>query len=106
MSRLSAPADLRERVPIQAANAFVQPFADGCFRIQAKDFAGGVIQISDSPAGIGDDDSFLDGVENGLEKTFLLREAKEIILHLLRTDPPEPADQFFEKTGFHAAASS
>ena len=33
---------------------------------------------------------------------FLLRQAQQIILDLLRPDPAETSDQFFEKAGFHA----
>jgi len=54
--------------------------------------AGGVVKISDSPFRIGNDDSFLDGIENRFEKTFLLREAQKIILHFLRPDLAEAAD--------------
>ena len=54
----------RKRVPIQTADAIGQPLADGCFRIQTENFARGIVHIRDAPAGIGDDDSFLNGIEN------------------------------------------
>ena len=100
MSRLRAPA-ISKASPNPGRGPFIQPLADGCFRIQTEKFAGGIVHISDAPIGIGDDDSFLDGVEDRLEKTFLLREAEEIVLDLLRVDAPQASDQFFEKTGFH-----
>jgi hypothetical protein len=50
---------------------------------------------------IGHDDPFLNGVEDRLEKTFLLGQTQKIILHLLRPNLAEPANQFFEKAGFH-----
>ena len=36
---------------------------------------------------IGHDDPFLDGVENRLNQSLLLREPQKIILHLFRPDP-------------------
>jgi hypothetical protein len=53
--------------------------------------------------GIRDDDSFLDRIENCLEKTFFLREPQKIILHFLWPDFAEAADQFVNKTGFHCS---
>ena len=96
---------MRERFPIQTPDLFLEPLADRVFAIKTEDFAGGVVQVSHAALGIGDDDSFLDGIENGLEKSFFLRETKEIILHLLRPDPAETADQFFQETWFHRRVS-
>ena len=101
MSRLSAEFDCESAFQSRPRTCSSSRFADRVVAIETKDFAGGVVQIGDSAAGIGDDDSFLDGIENRLEKTLLLREAKEIILHLLRPDPAETADQFFEEAWFH-----
>ena len=92
---------MRERFPIKAAHAFVEPFADCILAFQSKQFAGRIVQISDAPVRIGHDDPFLDGVEDGLEETFLLREPQEIILHLLRPDAAESLDQFLKEPGFH-----
>ena len=97
------PAALSERAPVQASNAFAQLFADGIGPIQAEQFTGGIVQVSDSTARIGDDDSFLDGVKNGFEKAFLLGQAQEIILDIFRADPAEPTDKLFDKARFHAA---
>ena len=92
---------LRKRFPIEPPHLFVERFADRVFAVEPEDFAGGVIQIGDAAFRIGHDDPFLDGVENRLEKTFFLREAEQIILHLLRPDAAEAADEFFQETGFH-----
>ena len=87
----------RERVPIQAANTLVQASSERIFRFQPEQLAGRVVQISDSTIRIGDDDSFLDGIENRLEKTFLLRQAQKIILHVLRPDFAEATDELLDK---------
>ena len=94
--RIARALSNRARARVHRARLPIDVFA-----VESEDFAGGVIQVGDAAVGIGDDDSFLDGIEDRLEKTFLLREAKQIILHLLRADAAEAADQFFEKAGFH-----
>src|SRR5437660_10754796 len=92
---------LGKSVPIQAAHSFVQPFADRILAFQSKQFAGCLIYVGDAPVRIGDDDTFLDGVENDFEKSFFLCETDQVILHLLGTDPPEALDQLFKKMRFH-----
>ena len=94
-----------QRVPIETTHSFVELFADRIFARESKKLAGRVVQISNSAGGIGDNDSLLDGVENGLEKSFLLSQAQQIILHLFRPDLTEPPDQFFEKAGLHFTIS-
>src|SRR3984893_200982 len=42
------PATLRERPPIQSADALIEPFSDGIAAIQTKHLAGGFVQISDA----------------------------------------------------------
>src|SRR5205823_7794754 len=66
-------------------------------------FASCIVQIRNPAFRVGDNDAFLDGIENCLEETFLLRQAQKIILHLLRPDAPESLDEFLQKTGFHGA---
>src|ERR1700736_119081 len=82
----------RESVPIQPANALVQAFSERILCLQSEQLTGGIVEISDSALRIGDDDSFLDRVDDGFEKTFLLRQAQKIILHFLRPDLTETAD--------------
>src|SRR3982074_1743289 len=82
----------RKSVPIQPANALVQTFAERILRFQSEQLAGGIVEVSDSALRIGDDDSFLDRVEKGFEKTFLLRQTQKIILHFLRPDLAETAN--------------
>src|SRR6478736_730894 len=81
-----------ECFPIEPAHLFLERFAHRVLSIQSEKFAGPVIQIGDAAVRIGDDDSFLNGVEDRLEKTFLLREAEEIVLHLLWPNPAEAAN--------------
>src|SRR5438552_6785775 len=95
------PAALRQRFPIETAHALVEAFADRIAGINSKQIAGRIVEISDPAFRIGNDDSFLNGVEDGLEKTFLLRQSQEIILHLFRPNPAESLDYFFKKTRFH-----
>ena len=38
---------LGKRSPIEAANTFVEPFSDGVCSLQAKQFAGRIVQICD-----------------------------------------------------------
>ena len=94
----------RESVPIQPANPLVQTFAERIFRFQSEQLASRVVQVSDSTLRIGNDDPFLDRIENCFEKTFLLRQTQKIILHFLRPDFAEATDQFFNKPGFHRSA--
>ena len=100
MSRLSAPLRFVRALPIESAHAFVQPFADRCFRLQTENFAGRIVHISDSAARIGDDDAFLDGVEDGLDKALFLRKAKEIVLDLLRPDAAKAPISLSRKPDF------
>ena len=94
---------LGKSVPIQAAHSFVQPFADRVLAFESKQFAGGLVHVGDAPVRIGDDDAFLNGVENGFEKSFFLRQPDQVILHFLGPDTAEASDQFFQKTRFHFA---
>src|SRR5207244_7272981 len=95
------PATLRQRFPIETLDTFVERFADGIRRLQSKQSASCVVQIRDPAVRIGNDDAFLDSIENRFQKTLLLGQAQKIILHLFRADAPEPLDKFFKKTGFH-----
>ena len=80
---------MRERFPIKPAHSFIEALADGIIILQPKELAGRFVEIGDAALRIGDDDVFLDGVKNGFEKTFLLRQAQKIVLHVLRSDAPE-----------------
>ena len=93
-----------ERVPIKSAHALSEALADRVFRFETKQFAGGVIHIRDAAFRIGDDDSFLNRVEDGLDQPLLLREPEEVILDLLRPHAPKTLDQFIEKARFHSPA--
>ncbi len=55
------------------------------------------------PCGIGDDDAFVDGVEDGLEEALLAGEPQQVILDFLRPDAPDALDEFFEEAGGHGA---
>ena len=68
-------AALGQRSPIKPANAFVEPFSDDVYRLQSKPFAGRIVQISDPPIWIGHNDAFMDRIEDGFQKTFLLGQA-------------------------------
>ena len=100
MSRVIGPAT--ETPLSNRARARVHP---GVCRwnpvFETEKFAGSFVQVGDPAFRIGDDDSFLDRVENGLEKTFFLGEAQKIILHFTRIDLPEATDQFFNESRFH-----
>ena len=66
--------------------------------------AGRIVHVGDPAVRIGHDDSFLDRVEDRLDEPLLLRELEQIILDVLRPDPPESFDEFVEKTGLHEIA--
>src|SRR5438067_1294913 len=91
-ARATSCAFARKRVPIQTAHPLIQTFADRIVRIQTEQLAGRIIEISDSAFRIGNDDSLLDRIENGFEKTFLLCETQKIILHFLGTNLAEAPD--------------
>ncbi len=105
IKNLHVPAEggvrLREGLPIEPADLFLERFADRLVAVEAEDVAGRVVEIGNAPLGVGHDDPFLDGIENRLEETFLLGEAEQIILHLLRSDAAEALNQFFEESRFH-----
>src|SRR4051812_42522038 len=95
---------LGEQFPIKTADSFIQPFTDRISSLQSEKLAGSVIQVSDPPLRVGDDDPFLDRVENGLDEPLFLGKLKEIILDVLGADSPEAFDQLVEKTGLHGIA--
>ena len=101
MSRLSAASDCESACQSSPRTRSSSGLPIELLAIEPEEFAGGIVQISDPAVGVGDDDPFLDGIKNRLQETFFLGEAKEIILHVLRPDPAEAFDQFFEETGFH-----
>ena len=71
-------------------------------RVEAEEVAGGVVEEGDAALGVGDDDAFVDGVEDGLEKAFLAGEPQEVVLDFLRADAADALDEFFEEAGGHA----
>ena len=85
-------APLRKRHPIETSDALVEASADGIADFESKQFAGRIVEVGDASFRICHDDSFLDGVENRFEKTFLLGQAQKIILHLFRPDASESLD--------------
>src|SRR6266536_2074506 len=87
--RLSA---LSERFPIETTDAVIEPFPDGVARAEPKQLAGRIIKVSNAASRIGHNDAFLNGVENGLEEAFLLRQTQKIILHLFRPNASESLD--------------
>ena len=101
MSRLIGPLELESASQSRSAHAFIEPFADRAFGIETEKFARGIVHVSDPAVSVGDDDSFLDGIETGLDQPFFLRETQQIILHLLRPDAAKTLDEFLEKTGLH-----
>ena len=54
------------------------------------------------PMGTSDDDSFLQHVEDILQKTFLLNDFQNIAAHFFRVDFIKSLDQFVDEAGFHA----
>ena len=56
------------------------------------------------PCEIGDDDAFMNRVEDRLEKALLIREPQQIALHILRPHAPDAFDEFVEKAGVHEEA--
>src|SRR5436305_15341802 len=69
-----------QRMPIQTTHPLIELFADRVFGVQPEKFTGAIIHISDFAAGIGDNNPFLDRVEDRLEKSFFLRQSQQIIL--------------------------
>ena len=64
-------------------------FAGRLLAVGPEEVAGRGGQGGGAPVGVGHDDSFLDGIENRFENSFLLREAKQVILHLFGADAAE-----------------
>src|SRR5438067_1319050 len=99
------PTASSQRMPIQTTYPLVELLADRILGVQSEKLTGAVVHVSDFAAGIGDNDSFLDRIEDGFEKSFFLRQSQQIILNIFRLNLAEPTDQFFEKAGFHIAVS-
>ena len=97
---------MRERIPVETAHAFVEPFPNRLVRLEAEELAGRVIHVSDPAIRVRDDDPFLDRVEDGLDEPFFLGELEQVILNVLRPDPAEAFDQLIEKTGLHRVQSN
>src|SRR5689334_9661577 len=58
-------AALSQGFPIESSNTFIQAFADGLAGLKSEQSASRFIQVSNSAFRIGDDNSFLNGVEHG-----------------------------------------
>ena len=86
-----------------AAYPFIEAFADRFLRLEAKQLARRLVEVSDAARRISHDDAFLDGVEDGLDQALFVRELEKVILHLLRAHASETLDQLSENTGFHGA---
>ena len=100
MSRLTATSDFGKAIPNRVREPAHRDVCRVSPPLQAEKFAGGVVQISDSAFRVGHDDSFLDRIENRLEKTFLLGQLQKIILNVLRPDLPRRPISFSTKPAF------
>ncbi len=86
----------RSRSPSGCAHALLA--------LQSEELARGAVEVIDAPVEVGDDDAFVDRVEDRLEKTLLVREPQQVALHFLRAHPPDAFDEFVEKAGVHAGS--
>src|SRR5438874_5086780 len=86
------PAASGQRMPIQTTHPLVELLADRVLGVQSEKFTGALVHVSDFAAGIGHNDPFLDGVEDGFEESFFLRQSQQIILNIFRPDFAKAAD--------------
>ena len=84
----------RSRSPSELAHALLA--------LQPEDLARRAVQVIHPPVQIGDDHALVDGVEDRLEETLLIRQPQQIALHLLRAHAADAFDEFVEKAGVHA----
>ena len=77
---------------INAATLQIELLADRVLGVQSEKFTGALVHVSDFAAGIGHNDPFLDGVEDGFEESFFLRQSQQIILNIFRPDFAKAAD--------------
>ena len=60
--------------------------------------AGSSIEELNFALHIGNNDSLLEGIKDPLKKTLLLSQSDKVVLYFLRLNPPNPLDQFVQKT--------
>ena len=94
-------AALGEFFPAQSADVFGQRTAEGGGGVESKEESGGIVHVNDRAGGVGDDDAFADGVEDGLEETFVAGQFDEEGFDVFRLDAAEAGEEFVEEGAFH-----
>ncbi len=84
-------------IPVQVAQVLGDRFATAGLGIEPEQPPGGGVGITDPSVGVDDQDTFLQGVEQGFEKPFLPREFQHHALQALRVDAVEAIDDLVEK---------
>ena len=94
-------AALGEFFPAESADVFGQGASKRGGGIEAEEEPGGIIHVDDRAGGVGDDDAFADGVENGLEEAFVAGQFDEEGFDVFRLNPAEAGEKFVEEGAFH-----
>ena len=98
-------AALGQFFPAQAADVFGERSSEGGGGIESEEHAGGIVHVDDRSGGVGDDDTFADGVEDGLEEALVTGQFDKEGFDFLRLDAAEAGEDFVEEGAFHCDGS-
>ena len=94
-------AALGQFFPAQSADVFGERTADGGRGVEAEEEPGGIVHVDDRAGGVSDDDTFADGVKNGLEEAFVAGQLDKESFDVFRLDAAEAGEEFVEEGAFH-----
>ena len=81
--------------PVEAADLGRNELAGRAFWIEPEKLAGGVVEESDDPLRVQDDDPLVQGLEDFLEKSLLANQAGDDLLDIAGNHTIQPCHQFF-----------
>ena len=90
-----------ERFPVETPDTLSQQPPLAIFSFQPEKPAGRIVHVADQAFHVGNNYAFLDGIEDGLQKTSLVSKPEKVILYVLRSDPANSFDEFVKETSSH-----
>ena len=90
-------------LPVDTSHHLGQGLPEACIGFNTEKTTRSPVEVKNAALGVGDNDTFKNRVENGLEKSLLAGDFNEVILHLARLNERKAVDEFVEESAFHGS---
>lgn len=94
-----------EVVPIESMDELGDVLAGGGGGLESEEICGRAVEVKEFAVGIGDEDAFKEGIEDGFEETFFAGELGKVILDFVRLEELDFFEELFEEAAFHLWSS-